>query len=126
MRAILGGTLAVVLCLGSGLLAEDKKADPIDAKKLVGKWEPKEKKEGVRVVLEFNKDGKASLTRTDDGVERTFGGTYKVDGNKVTTILKWGDKEQTDTRTVSKLTDTEMVSTDEKGREITLVRLKDK
>lgn len=124
MRTLLGCTLGLFLC--SGLLAEDKKADPIDAKKVVGKWEPKATKEGVRVVLEFTKDGKASLTRTDDGVERTFGGTYKVDGNKVTTILKWGDKEQTDTRTVSKLTDTEMVSADEKGREMTFVRIRTK
>ena len=40
MRAILG--CVVVLAAHAGLSAEDK---AIDAKKLVGKWEPKEKKD---------------------------------------------------------------------------------
>jgi uncharacterized protein (TIGR03066 family) len=41
MRTLLGCTLGLVLCCG--VSAEDKK-DAIDAKKLIGKWTPKEKK----------------------------------------------------------------------------------
>src|SRR5436190_14683288 len=38
-------------------------------------------------------------------------GTYKVDGNKLTATVKVGNQERTIIRTVSKLTDTELVST---------------
>jgi uncharacterized protein (TIGR03066 family) len=125
MRAILSCTLAaLVFCCA--LSADDKKDEKIDAKKLVGKWAPKEKKEGVTVVIEFMKGGKASFTLNANGKELKAEGTYKLDGNKLTTTMKFGEKEQSQTRTVSKLTDTELVSTDEKGKEDTLVRLKDK
>jgi hypothetical protein len=40
--------------------------------------------------------------------------------------VKVSDKDRTITRTISKLTDTEMVCADENGKETTLVRLKDK
>lgn len=122
MRAMLGCTLAVMLvCVG--VSAKDEK---IDAKKLVGKWEPKEKKGGGSAVIEFTKDGKVMITITSKGKEVKFDGTYKVEGDKVKTTMKFGDKEQTDTQTISKLTDTELVSKDEKGKEETLVRIKDK
>lgn len=120
MRAILGGMLATVLCLGTGLLAEDKKDEKIDAKKLVGKWGPKKEES----TFEFTKDGKVTFTATDDGKESK--GTYKVEGNKLTLTMKMGDMEQTITRTITKLTDTELVSADDKGKESTLVRIKDK
>jgi uncharacterized protein (TIGR03066 family) len=124
MRAILGCSLVLVLC--GGLVADDKKADPIDAKKLVGKWEPKDKKEGMSTVIEFTKDGKVNITLSGKGKDITVSGTYKVDGSKVTTVLSFGGKDETETHTVTKLTDTELVSKDEKGREETLVRVKAK
>src|SRR4051812_351326 len=105
MRAILGGALAAVLCLCTGLSAEDK-GEKIDAKKLVGKWEPKEKEEGKSAVIEFTKDGKVSVTISAKGKEFALDGTYKVDGNKVTTTMNFNGKERTETHTVSKLTDT--------------------
>jgi uncharacterized protein (TIGR03066 family) len=120
MRVLLGCALTLVLCCG--VSAEDK----IDAKKLVGKWEPKEKKEGGSAVIEFTKDGKVTITLAAKGKEVKFDGTYKVDGNKVTTTMKFGDKERTDTQTITKLTDTELVSKDEKGKEETLLRVKEK
>ena len=40
-RARLCHALATLLVVGGGLSAEDKKPDPIDAKKLVGKWKDK-------------------------------------------------------------------------------------
>jgi uncharacterized protein (TIGR03066 family) len=124
MRAILGCSLVLVLCCG--LSADDKKADPIDTKKLVGKWEPKDKKEGMSAVVEFTKDGKVNITLSGKDKDITFGGSYKVDGNKVTTVMTYNGKESTETHTITKLTDTELVSKDDKGREETLVRVKTK
>jgi uncharacterized protein (TIGR03066 family) len=122
MRAVLSCALALVVC--GGLAADDKKAVPIDAKKLIGKWCPKE--EAVFTV-ELTTDGKATLVAmTSDGKVREAKGTYKVDGNRLTTTVKAGDDEQTHTFTISKLTDTELVATDDKGKGWTLVRLKDK
>jgi len=125
MRVFLGCTLAV-LALSLSLSAEDKKDEKIDVKKLIGKWEPKDKKEGASIVIEFAKDGKLTVAFSGDGKDIKFDGTYKVDGNKLTTAVKFGEKEQTRTRTVSKLTDTELVSSDEKGKEDTLIRIKSK
>lgn len=121
MRAILGGVLMAALAVTAGATADDK-AEKIDAKKLVGKWEPKEGKQ--KFVMEFTKDGKAIFTAGDDFKAE---GTYKVDGNKLTMTMKLGDKEQTKTRTILKLTDTELTSKDtEKEKEDTLVRVKAK
>jgi uncharacterized protein (TIGR03066 family) len=122
MRTLICCTLAALLATCCGLSADDKE-EKIDAKKLVGKWRPKEKKEGV---IEFTKDGKVLITADDGGKTLTREGTYKLDGNKLALTLKQGDKERTMTRTVSKLTDTELVSADEKGKEDTLVRVKEK
>src|SRR3954463_1072337 len=110
MRAILSCSLGLLLCCGSS--ADEKKGEQIDPQKLVGKWSPKE---AAVFTVEFTKDGKATLvTTTADGKGATGEGTYKVDGNKLTVTVKMDDKERTITRTISKLTDTEMVSTDEK------------
>lgn len=65
MRIVLGCALAVLMA-GVGLAADEK----IDAKKLVGKWEPKdrkEKKEGESVVIEFTKGGKVAVIHSGRG-----------------------------------------------------------
>jgi uncharacterized protein (TIGR03066 family) len=125
MRVLLG--CAVVLLSCCGVSAEDKRDEKIDAKKLIGKWSPKEKKEGTEFVLEFLKDGKATFTGTEGGKDVKAEGTYKVDGNKLIFEMKAGDKGRKMTRLVSKLTDTELVSKEEgTTTEDTLVRVKDK
>lgn len=123
MRVTLGGALAIALVVTAGLSADDK-VEKIDAKKLVGKWEPKEAKEGGKMVIEFTKDGKISVSFDLDGKAGKLEGTYKVEGNKLNYTVKLGEKEETKTRTVSKLTATELVSKDEKGKEDTLIRVK--
>jgi uncharacterized protein (TIGR03066 family) len=123
MRAILGCGLAVVMAVVA-VAAADAADEKIDAKKLVGKWQPKEEKKDAKVVIEFTKDGKALYTATADGKDFKIEGTYKLDGNKLALTMKFGDKEDTKTRTISKLTDTELTSKDEKGKEDTLVRIK--
>jgi uncharacterized protein (TIGR03066 family) len=120
----LGCALFALLC--GGLAADDKKADAIDAKKLVGKWERKDLKEPGSFVIEFTKDGKLAFTAKQNGTDVKGEGTYKVDGNKLHLTMKLGGEERKMTRTVTKLTDAELVSTDEKGKEGTLVRVKGK
>lgn len=118
MRMLLGVAVAVLLTTGVSL-GEDKK---IDAKKLVGKWESKpDAKEKFKI--EFTKDGKLTLMAE----AMKFEGTYKLDGNKITVVLKIGDEEKKMSRTISKLTDTEITSKDdESGKEDTLVKVKEK
>lgn len=126
MRSILGFAIAA-LCLGAGLSADDKKADPIDAKKLIGKWESKEfKEQGVSKVAVFAKDGKAVFVDSVKGRETKAEGTYKVEGGKLIVTLKVNDKEHKFTTLLSKLNGDEMVGTDEKGNEGTWLRVKEK
>ena len=66
---------AALLALSLCLLAEDKKTEPIDAKKLVGKWQPKEKKDDLKMVMEFTGDGKMLITITEHAGKDT-----KLDG----------------------------------------------
>ena len=125
MRVLLCCAATLALCCG--VFAQEKKDEKIDAKKLVGKWEPKEKPKGVSVVVEFTKDGKMTINSTsDDGTKLVDESAYKVDGNKLIMTLKVKDKEETRTTTITRLTDTELVGKDEKGQERTLVRVKDK
>lgn len=115
MRTAFG--VGMVLALVGGVAAAD---DKIDAKKLLGKWEHKE----MMFVVTFAKDGKVAI----EGGDLKIDGTYKIDGNKLTMKIKFGDEEKEMKRTITKLTDTELTSTDDdktddKGD--TLVRVKD-
>jgi uncharacterized protein (TIGR03066 family) len=112
---------------GLSVAADDKPVEKIDVTKLIGKWEPKEAKE-PKLVIEFAKGGKLSITVTGKGKDAKLDGTYKIDGNKLVTTVKFGEKERSRTLTVTRLTATEMVSTDDegKGKEETLIRIKDK
>ena len=66
-------------------------------------------------------------TRTDaTGAESRLDGTYKIDGRKLVLTWKDGAREDTLALTVSKLTDDELVFAEEKGKDETLVRVKDK
>ncbi len=123
MRAMLLGTLAVLVCYPA--LADDKKEEKIDSAKLIGKWEAKEKTD-AKGVLEFMKDGKALLTMNRNGKEFKGEGTYKLDGNKISLTMKLGDQEETSVRTITKLTDTDMVTTGTMGKERAFTRVKDK
>jgi uncharacterized protein (TIGR03066 family) len=120
MRMIMG-FMAMMLVVAAA--PADDKTEKIDAKKLVGKWEPKEGNDKGKVVVEFTKDGKFSVTQD----KKVDGGTYTVDGNKVTIMVKIMDKEIKHSFTVTKLTDTEMMTKDEGlDKEETMIRMKDK
>ena len=126
MRAILGCGLAAILILTAAVGAEDKKEEKIDGKKLLGKWEPGEAKKGADVVIEFLKDGKLAITANAAGKEFKVDGTYKLTGNKLELAMSFMGQDKTDTATVLKLTDDELVTEDSKGKKETLKRLKAK
>ncbi|HVL14738.1 MAG TPA: TIGR03066 family protein [Gemmata sp.] len=115
MRTLFG--VGMVLALVGGVAAAD---DKIDAKKLLGKWEHKE----MMFVVTFAKDGKVAI----EGGDLKIDGTYKLDGSKLTMKIKFGDEEKEMKRTITKLSDTELTSTDDDKKDDkgdTLVRVKD-
>jgi uncharacterized protein (TIGR03066 family) len=122
MRTLIGAV--VVLAFAGLTTAQDKKDEKIDAKKLVGKWEPAGGKEPV--VVEFTDKGKLILSVEVGGKTEKVEGTYKLDGNKLKMVLSFGGKDQEETITVSKLTDDELVGKDSKGKEETLKKVKPK
>jgi uncharacterized protein (TIGR03066 family) len=109
-------TAGLVLGLAAAGRAEEKKDDKDKANKdkLVGTWvlEKPEKPKGLPsgATVEFTKDGKVKLTAKVEGRDINLEGTYSVDGDKLKTTSKDQDgKEHTDTDTISKLTDKELV-----------------
>lgn len=77
-------------------------------------------------MLEFAKDGKAILIAEQGGLEERAEGSYTLDGNKLTVAMRVEGKDEKQTLTISKLTDAELVGTNEKGKEKTFVKVKDK
>jgi len=123
MRTITGVVLGVLLAVAAGASAQDTKdkKDAVDAKRLIGKWEPKEKKENV--TIEFTKDGKLLLSVDAGGKAQKLEGTYKLDGNKLTVTIKFMDQEMKEEVTINSLSDTELTTTDSKGKKETLQRV---
>src|SRR6188472_1160352 len=101
MRTVLGCAVVFALACGATLAAGQAK---IDAKKLVGKWEPAHEKEkekdkdkkdkappasaGPATLIEFTADGKMSLTVTEAGRDFRVPGTYKLEADKLTVEMK--------------------------------------
>lgn len=120
MRTLIGCALAVALAAAA--TADDKKELP-DAKKLVGRWEPREAKKDVALVLEFTKDGKTALTVTAAGKTEKLEGTYKLTGNKLKVKLTLGKMDVDQEVAVLRLTDEELETEDAKGKKETLTRV---
>lgn len=119
---VLVASVAILVLAGFAGAADEK----IDAKKLVGKWEPEKAEKGASLVLEIQDKGKMVLSVTvGDKIEK-IEGTYKVDGNKMEVELSFGGKSEKETLTILKLTDAELVTKDSKGKEDTLKRVKAK
>ncbi|MFO0804568.1 MAG: glycoside hydrolase family 43 C-terminal domain-containing protein [Gemmataceae bacterium] len=85
--------------------AEEK----IDAKKLPGKWEAKTDAM-AKTVFAFAADGKLTITGPAE-----IGGTWKLEGNKLSLTLAFGENEMKHTVVVTKLTDEELAVEDAKG-----------
>ncbi|HTU18619.1 MAG TPA: lipocalin family protein [Gemmataceae bacterium] len=107
---------------------EEAKPAASNKDKIVGTWELT--KGGGEMppgaIIELTKDGKMKISVKDPkGQTQTMDGTYTVDGDKLITgpldkdgkPIKGKDgKEMKDTMTILKLTDTELVTKDEKGK----------
>jgi uncharacterized protein (TIGR03066 family) len=75
------------------------------------------------MFIEFAKDGKLLISLDfGGGKEFKIDGTYKLDGDKLAVKMTFMGEEKGETMTVNKLTKTELVTTDEKGRKETMVR----
>lgn len=123
MRALIGA-VAVLAFAGFAAAQKDEK---IDGKKLVGKWEQASAPKGApKMTVEFTDKGKMTLSIDAGGKAITIEGTYKVDGNKLEMVLKADGKEEKETVTITKLTDTELAGKDSKGMEEKFVRVKAK
>lgn len=118
------GLAAAMMLATTALADEEKKGEKIDFTKLIGKWEPAEKKDQVVLVIEFAAKDKVSVSVTALGKTDTIEGTYKTQGNRLDIILKIGDQEQKESLRVSRLTDEEFVAEDSKGKTETLKRKK--
>jgi uncharacterized protein (TIGR03066 family) len=122
MRVPIGA--AAVLALAAAAAAQDKKDDPFDAKKLIGKWESADPKRAVAV--EFAEKDKFSLSVTVGGRAEKVDGTWKLAGNKLELSAKVGGEDQKQTVTLSKLTDDDLVGTGSDGKEEAYKRVKPK
>jgi uncharacterized protein (TIGR03066 family) len=117
--------LALVGCLVLGTSAasraEDTKGEKKEAPnkdKLVGTWEvvkaESEKGPPPGMTVHFTKDGKATLSFKAGDKTISAEGTYKVEGDKLAITLKIGPggKDHTDTDTIVKLTDKQLIIKD--------------
>ena len=120
MRSLIGAVVVLALSVTT-VLGQEK----IDPKKLIGKWEPISLT-GALMVVEFTDKGKVNVSVEKGGKSVKIEGTYRLSGNNLEMALKINDTEQKETITVMKLTDEELVGKDEKGKEETLRKLKDK
>jgi uncharacterized protein (TIGR03066 family) len=96
-----------------------EKVEKLDPRKLVGRWEPADKK-APPMVVEFSADGKVTLAVG----EAKAAGTYKLDGDKLEVSMKHGADELKQTLVVKKLTDDELTTEDEKQKTETMRRWK--
>jgi uncharacterized protein (TIGR03066 family) len=115
-------SVAAVVCLIGPTARPDDKPDY--AKLIVGKWEvikaaPDTVPEGE--IIEFTMDRKLMASVKKGEEAETFEGKYTLDGDKLKT--KVGDKER-ETITIVKISETEMSTKDEDGKEVVLKRTK--
>ncbi len=95
---------------------KDEPVAEIDLKKLIGKWTVP----GEKAQIEFAKDGKLTVTAEGIKVE----GKYKLEKNKLTVVMDFGGKDQTEVMTVTSLSDDKLVTVDSKGKKEELTRAK--
>jgi uncharacterized protein (TIGR03066 family) len=122
--ARVGLGLAVMVLAGLAR-AEDKKE--FDKAKLIGTWKVT-KAEGAPegALVEFTKDGKFIVTFEVNGEKKSVDGTYKLEGDKLHTVMKIGDMEMKDTDTIKSLTDDKLNLIDKDGKPAELEKVKKK
>jgi uncharacterized protein (TIGR03066 family) len=110
--------MLVHLLVGLMLMSSAAPQDKIDGKLIVGKWEPEKKPDGVdKILVEFTKDNKMFLDLETNGEKQKIEGTYKVDGDKLEVKFEVQGQPMEQKRTITKLTETEMITKDDEGTE---------
>ena len=120
------GTAFLILCLSAcsskddkkdGKDGKDPKKEPTNAEKIIGTWEVVKGEMPSGSTIEFTKDGNMIVTIIDKGKSMTVpAGTYKVEGETIKASHKVGDKEETETLKIKTLTDTKLITEDEKSK----------
>jgi uncharacterized protein (TIGR03066 family) len=116
--ALLLGCATIFFVAGSMTEATggDKKKSATNAEKIIGKWEVTKGEVPAGSLVEFTKDGKLKFTIKMKGKDISLEGTYKVEGDKLKSTMKVGDKEVTDTDTIKTLNETMLILEDTKGK----------
>jgi uncharacterized protein (TIGR03066 family) len=88
---------------------------------ILGVWEVIKSDDGTppMTTIEFTRDGKLKVKTKVGDQTLTMEGTYKLEGDKLTVTLMTPDekeKEVTDTVTITKLTDKDLITKDQKGK----------
>jgi uncharacterized protein (TIGR03066 family) len=124
--------LAAMIAMAPVAMGQEKKTDPkVDLKikeegnsdKIVGSWEMQDAdltKIDGKATFEFTKDGKAKMSIVigkQDPIQ--IEGSYKVeDKNKLTLIVKKGDKDASETVDIKLVNDSELVFIDKQKKEV--------
>lgn len=90
---------------------------------MLGKWVPRDEKKNSRKTFEFARDGKLTLTLGLAGKATKQGGTYQLNGTKLTVALKLGDRQLRHELAVQRLGDNEIAIEDADGSRETWVRV---
>lgn len=115
MRTLIGMVAILVLTGFAGTAPAQEK---IEAKQLIGKWQPTEPlKGGVDVTIEFADKGKMSFHVEVGGKTEKLDGTYKLDGDKLDMAITIAGKEQKETFTLTKLSAEELIGKTKDGKE---------
>jgi uncharacterized protein (TIGR03066 family) len=114
MRTLSALALGLCIVASTGAAVAD---DDDNAKKLLGVWVVD--KSGSMLpegsTVEFLKEGKLKVVLKDKSGDMNFGGTYKLAKDKLTTVVKFMDKDIEDILTIKKLTDEVLEVEDKDG-----------
>lgn len=102
-------------------------ADASNKDKIIGVWEITKGGETIPkgALFEFTKEGKLKMTVKIEDRTINLEATYKVEKDQLKTAMTGPDgKKMEDTDTIEKLTDTEMVLKDSKGKVVEFKRKK--
>jgi uncharacterized protein (TIGR03066 family) len=104
------GAGVIVCVLAVGIRANDETGN---AKLVVGNWKVVKASPGtfpLGTVLDLSKDDKVKVIRNREGKESIHAGTYKVDGAKIIITVRVEGEEQKHVLTITKISDTDMVT----------------
>lgn len=97
----------------------------VGAKKLIGQWKSTDKEAKSWIAsVEFQADGKLSITGEFDGQTHEVAGTYKVDGYKL--FMNIGDQALDEEVTIFQLTDEVLVAAAKNGKKLNFERVAEK